>query len=217
MTGECAPAPQLSLPLGERCRILDAVNRTLHHAMDCMPDVVFFGEDIADPKGGVFNLTKGLSTKDPVRAVNSPLAESTIMGLAVGLASYGKRPCFEIQFVDFIYPGWNQLVSNMATLRWRSFGHWKCPLVIYAPCGGYLPGGALWHSQAGEASFARIPGIRVVVPSTPADAAGFFWTALHGEDPTIILLPKHLMWAEQAVPGPAEAWDRPGVCVRVAC
>ena len=75
----------------------------------------------------------------------------------------------------------------MATLRWRSFGQWKCPLVIYAPCGGYLPGGALWHSQAGEASFARVPGIRVVVPSTPGDAAGLFWTALHGEDPTIIL------------------------------
>lgn len=186
--------PQIEL--GESCRMLDAVNKTFHHAMEEMPDVIFFGEDIADPKGGVFNLTKGLSTKDPSRAVNSPLAESTIMGLAVGLASYGKRPCFEIQFVDFIYPGWNQLVSNMATLRWRSFGHWKCPLVIYAPCGGYLPGGALWHSQSGEASFARVPGIRVVVPSTPADAAGLFWTALHGEDPTIVLLPKHLMWAE---------------------
>lgn len=191
-TPEAGPKIQL----GDSCRMLDAVNKTFHHVLDEMKDVVFFGEDIADPKGGVFNLTKGLSTKDPSRAGNSPLAESTIMGLAVGLASYGKRPCFEIQFVDFIYPGWNQLVSNMATLRWRSFGNWKCPLVIYAPCGGYLPGGALWHSQSGEASFARIPGIRVVVPSTPTDAAGLFWTALHGEDPTIILLPKHLMWAE---------------------
>ena len=198
LTGETStPTEMPAIELGESCRMLDAVNKTFHRAMDTMPDVVFFGEDIADPKGGVFNLTKGLSTKDPARAVNSPLAESTIMGVSVGLASYGKRPCFEIQFVDFIYPGWNQLVSNMATLRWRSFGHWKCPLVIYAPCGGYLPGGALWHSQAGEASFARVPGIRVVVPSTPADAAGLFWTALHGEDPTIILLPKHLMWAEQ--------------------
>ncbi|TVP79524.1 MAG: hypothetical protein EA353_05995 [Puniceicoccaceae bacterium] len=194
-----SPEAMPEIDLGASCRMLDAVNQTFHAAMDSMADVVFFGEDIEDPKGGVFNLTKGLSTKDPARAVNSPLAESTIMGVSVGLASYGKRPCFEIQFVDFIYPGWNQLVSNMATLRWRSFGHWKCPLVIYAPCGGYLPGGALWHSQAGEASFARIPGIRVVVPSTPSDAAGLFWTALHGEDPTIILLPKHLMWAEQSV------------------
>ncbi|MGJ8653703.1 MAG: thiamine pyrophosphate-dependent enzyme [Opitutaceae bacterium] len=201
LTGDEVAAPSAeSIVLGESCRILDAVNKTFHAALDNMKDVVFFGEDIADPKGGVFNLTKGLSKKDPSRAVNSPLAESTIMGVSVGLASYGKRPCFEIQFVDFIYPGWNQLVSNMATLRWRSFGHWKCPLVIYAPCGGYLPGGALWHSQAGEASFARVPGIRVVIPSTPSDAAGLFWTALHGEDPTIILLPKHLMWAEQSNP-----------------
>ncbi|WP_269524410.1 thiamine pyrophosphate-dependent enzyme [Coraliomargarita parva] len=197
------PAPTVELP--DSCRMLDAVNRVLHSAMDKLPNVVFFGEDIADPKGGVFNLTKGLSTKDPARAVNSPLAESTIMGVSVGLASYGKRPCFEIQFVDFIYPGWNQLVSNMATLRWRSFGAWKCPLVIYAPCGGYLPGGALWHSQSGEGSFAHIPGIRVVVPSTPEDVAGYFWTALHGEDPTIILLPKHLMWAEQKVQGAVKA------------
>lgn len=200
LTGTASPAPAADIKLDASCRMLDAVNRTFHAAMDQLPDVVFFGEDIADPKGGVFNLTKGLSTKDPERAVNSPLAESTIMGVSVGLASYGKRPCFEIQFVDFIYPGWNQLVSNMATLRWRSFGQWKCPLVIYAPCGGYLPGGALWHSQAGEASFARVPGIRVVVPSTPGDAAGLFWTALHGEDPTIILLPKHLMWAELPAP-----------------
>jgi len=201
LTGDVTKAPAVpALELGESCRMLDAVNKTFHAALDTIDDVVFFGEDIADPKGGVFNLTKGLSTKDPMRAVNSPLAESTIMGVSVGLASYGKRPCFEIQFVDFIYPGWNQLVSNMATLRWRSFGQWKCPLVIYAPCGGYLPGGALWHSQAGEASFARVPGIQVAVPSTPQDAAGLFWTALHGEDPTIILLPKHLMWAELPVP-----------------
>ena len=200
MTGASQEIPEPAIELDKSCRMLDAVNRTFHAAMDEMQDVVFFGEDIADPKGGVFNLTKGLSTKDPQRAVNSPLAESTIMGVAVGLASYGKRPCFEIQFVDFIYPGWNQLVSNMATLRWRSFGQWTCPLVIYAPCGGYLPGGALWHSQSGESSFAQIPGIRVVVPSTPGDAAGVFWTALQGEDPTIILLPKHLMWAELPAP-----------------
>jgi 2-oxoisovalerate dehydrogenase E1 component len=200
LTSSGREIPEPKIELNESCRMLDAINRTFHTALDEMQDVVFFGQDIADPKGGVFNLTKGLSTKDPTRAVNSPLAESTIMGVAVGLASYGKRPCFEIQFVDFIYPGWNQLVSNMATLRWRSFGQWTCPLVIYAPCGGYLPGGALWHSQSGESSFARIPGIHVVVPSTPGDAAGLFWTALQGDDPTIILLPKHLMWAELPAP-----------------
>ena len=205
LAGADADVAAPDLELNESCRMLDAVNQIFHLALDQMPDVVFFGEDIADPKGGVFNLTKGLSTKDPSRAVNSPLAESTIMGVAVGLASYGKRPCFEIQFVDFIYPGWNQLVSNMATLRWRSFGQWSCPLVIYAPCGGYLPGGALWHSQSGESSFAQIPGIRVAIPSTPGDAAGLFWTALQGNDPTIILLPKHLMWAELPAPKSAAA------------
>lgn len=198
-----APAPDLELE--STCRMLDSANRIFHHAIDTLPEVVFFGQDIADPKGGVFNLTAGLSTKDPTRAVNAPVAESTILGVAVGLASYGKRPCFEIQFVDFIQPGWNQLVSNMATLRWRSFGHWKCPMVIYAPCGGYLPGGALWHSQSTEGNFARIPGLQVAMPSTPEDVAGFFWSALNGEDPTIILLPKHLMWAEQSTPGSVPA------------
>lgn len=205
LTGPEPAPPETGAVLENPCRMLDAVNRTFHAALEENPGVVFFGEDIADPKGGVFNLTKGLSSKDPSRAVNSPVAESTIMGVAVGLASYGKRPCFEIQFVDFIFPGWNQLISNMATLRWRSFGYWKCPLVIYAPSGGYLPGGALWHSQSAESAFAQIPGIRVVVPSTPADAAGLFWTAIHGEDPTVVLLPKHLMWAQQAAPEPVAA------------
>ena len=198
-----APAPDLELE--PACRMLDSANLIFHHAIDTLPEVVFFGQDIADPKGGVFNLTAGLSTKDPTRAVNAPVAESTILGVAVGLASYGKRPCFEIQFVDFIQPGWNQLVSNIATLRWRSFGQWKCPMVIYAPCGGYLPGGALWHSQSTEGTFARIPGLRVAMPSTPEDVAGFFWSALNGEDPTIILLPKHLMWAEQSTLGSVPA------------
>ena len=167
-----APVPDLELE--PACRMLDSANLIFHHAIDTLPEVVFFGQDIADPKGGVFNLTAGLSTKDPTRAVNAPVAESTILGVAVGLASYGKRPCFEIQFVDFIQPGWNQLVSNIATLRWRSFGQWKCPMVIYAPCGAYLPGGALWHSQSMEGTFARIPGLRVAMPSTPEDVAGFF-------------------------------------------
>ena len=108
LTGDpSTPGDMPAIGLGDSCRMLDAVNKTFHNALDTMPDVVFFGEDIADPKGGVFNLTKGLSTKDPSRTVNSPLAESTIMGVSVGLASYGKRPFFEIQFVDFIYPGWN--------------------------------------------------------------------------------------------------------------
>ncbi|MGC6505312.1 MAG: thiamine pyrophosphate-dependent enzyme [Coraliomargaritaceae bacterium] len=201
LAADISTAVAPNLELAPTCRMLDAANQVFHHAIDTVSDVVFFGQDIADPKGGVFNLTAGLSTKDPSRAVNAPVAESTILGVAVGLASYGKRPCFEIQFIDFIFPGWNQLVSNISTLSWRSFGQWQCPLILYAPCGAYLPGGALWHSQSTEGSLASIPGVQVAMPSTPEDVAGLFWTALEGRSPTILLLPKHLMWAEQPTSG----------------
>src|SRR5713101_7162940 len=87
----------------------------------------------------------------------------------------------QLQFIDFIYPGFNQLVTNISTLRWRSFGNWKCPAVIYAPYGAYLPGGSLWHSQANEGVLAHYPGLSVVIPSTPEDAAGLLWTAMHDE------------------------------------
>src|SRR6185503_19115919 len=124
---------------------------------------------------------------------------------ACGLAAYGKRPVFELQFIDFIYPGFNQLVTNISTLRWRSFGNWKCPAVIYAPYGAYLPGGSLWHSQANESALAHYPGLNVVIPSTPADAAGLLWTAMHAEDPVIFLVPKHLLWAEHEYTKPIRA------------
>ena len=124
---------------------------------------------------------------------------------ACGLASYGKRPVFELQFIDFIYPGWNQLVTNLATLRWRTYGKWSCPVVIYAPYGAYLPGGSLWHSQANEAAIAHFPGLKVVIPSTPEDAAGLLWTAMHSEDPVIFLAPKHMLWAEREIDEPAMA------------
>jgi 2-oxoisovalerate dehydrogenase E1 component len=177
-------------------RIGDTVNKALRAGLEADPRRILFGEDIEDPKGGVFRLTQKLSTEFPRQVFNSPLAESTILGVACGLAAYGKRPVFELQFIDFIYPGFNQLVTNISTLRWRSFGTWKCPAVIYAPYGAYLPGGSLWHSQANESALAHYPGLNVVVPSTPADAAGLLWTAMHAEDPVIFLVPKHLLWAE---------------------
>lgn len=180
-------------------RMGDMINLTLRAGLDADPRRVVFGEDVEDPKGGVFTLTKRLSTDFPGQVFNSPLAESTILGVACGLASYGRRPVFELQFIDFVYPGWNQLVSNLATLRWRTFGKWTCPAVIYAPYGAYLPGGALWHSQANEAAIAHYPGLNIVIPSTPEDAAGLMWTAMHGEDPTIVLVPKHMLWAESEV------------------
>ncbi len=181
-------------------RMGDMVNLTLRAGLEADPRRVVFGEDVEDPKGGVFTLTKKLSTAFPKQVFNSPLAESTILGVACGLASYGRRPVFELQFIDFIYPGWNQLVTNLATLRWRTFGKWTCPAVIYAPYGAYLPGGSLWHSQANEAAIAHYPGLNVVIPSTPEDAAGLLWSAMHGDDPTIVLIPKHMLWAEREVP-----------------
>lgn len=182
-----------------RYRMGDMINLTLRAGLDVDPKRMIFGEDVEDPKGGVFTLTKKLSTDFPGQVFNSPLAESTILGVACGLASYGRRPVFELQFIDFVYPGWNQLVTNLATLRWRTFGKWTCPAVIYAPYGAYLPGGSLWHSQANEAAIAHFPGLNVVIPSTPDDAAGLLWSAMHAEDPTLVLIPKHMLWVEQDV------------------
>ena len=192
------------LPPG-KYRIGDTVNKTLRAGLEEDPRRIIFGEDVEDPKGGVFRLTQKLSTDFPKQVFNSPLAESTILGVACGLASYGKRPVFELQFIDFIYPGFNQLVTNISTLRWRSFGNWKCPAVFYAPYGAYLPGGSLWHSQANESVLAHYPGLSVVIPSTPEDAAGLLWTAMHGEDPIIFLIPKHLLWAERESAEPIRA------------
>jgi 2-oxoisovalerate dehydrogenase E1 component len=182
-----------------RQTMVSAINTTFRAALEEDPNVVFFGEDIEDPKGGVFGLTKGLSTAFPKQVFNSPLAEATIMGVAVGMAAYGLKPVFELQFIDFIAPGWNQITTNMATLRWRTDGGWQCPCVIYAPYGAYLPGGSLWHSQANEAYLAHTPGLRLAVPATPEDAAGLFWTAIHSEDPCFILVPKHIFRKQEDV------------------
>jgi 2-oxoisovalerate dehydrogenase E1 component len=187
------PAQYKPLPLEverEPTTMVAAFNRVLHAALETFDNIVMFGEDIEDPKGGVFGFTKGLSTKYPERVRNSPLAEATIVGTAVGLAATGYRPVFEIQFIDFITPGFHQLVSQIATLRWRSKGEWKCPLVIYSPYGAYLPAGGMWHSQSNDGWWAHTPGIRVAIPSTPEDIAGLFWAAIQDDDPTLLLIPK---------------------------
>jgi len=204
VTGEPPTLNDEVLPPG-KYRIGDTINKALRAGLEKDPGRIIFGEDIEDPKGGVFRLTQKLSTEFPKQVYNSPLAESTILGVACGLASYGKRPVFELQFIDFINPGWNQLVTNLSTLRWRSFGTWKCPVVLYAPYGAYLPGGSLWHSQANEGALAHYPGINIVIPSTPEDAAGLLWTAMHCEDPTVVLIPKHLLWAEHESTEPIRA------------
>jgi 2-oxoisovalerate dehydrogenase E1 component len=201
------PLPELDdeiLPAG-KYRIGDVINQTLRAGLTKDSGRIIFGEDVEDPKGGVFRLTQKLSSEFPGQVFNSPLAESTIVGVACGLASYGKRPVFELQFIDFVGPAWNQIVTNLCNLRWRSFGTWTCPMVLYAPYGAYLPGGSLWHSQANEAPLAHYPGLNIAIPSNPEDAAGLLWSAMHCEDPTFVLIPKHLLWAEHESPRPLRA------------
>lgn len=186
--------PPLSLR-GEASTMLQAVNATLRAALEENDRTVIFGEDVEDPKGGVFGITKGLSQDFTRQVLNSPLAEATIVGTGVGLAAIGWRPVFELQFIDFVGPAFNQLIAQASNLRWRTNGDWKCPLVIYAPYGAYLPNGGMWHSQSNEGWFAGTPGIRVAVPSSAEDAAGLLWSAMHDEDPSLVLLPKHLLRA----------------------
>lgn len=197
--GRAVPAEAPPLAASERQTMVGAINSTFRSMLEHDDRTVFFGEDIEDPKGGVFGLTKGLSDAFPRQVFNSPLAEATIMGVAVGMAAYGRKPVFEIQFVDFVAPAWNQLTTNVSTLRWRTAGEWSCPMVLYAPYGAYLPGGSLWHSQSNEAHLAHITGLKVAIPSTPEDAAGLFWSAFRGDDPAFILIPKHIFRKPVAV------------------
>ncbi len=180
------------VPDGPQVNLITAVNRSLHDAMENSPDVRVFGEDVADPKGGVFKATLGLTDEYGVdRSFNAPLAESLIIGTAVGMAAAGGRPIAEIQFADFIHPAFDQIVSEAARIHYRSNGRWTCPMVIRVPYGGGVHG-ALYHSQSIEAFYAHVPGLKVVVPSTPADVLGLMRSAVADPDPVMILEPKRL-------------------------
>jgi 2-oxoisovalerate dehydrogenase E1 component len=200
---------------GKNWRMVDALNNVFRQRLKTDSDTIFFGEDIESPKGGVFGMTNDLSSEFPQRVFNSPLAEATIAGVGIGMATVGLNPVFEMQFVDFVGPAMNQISQNLGTLRWRSNGKWKCPLVLYAPYGAYLPGGSLWHSQANESMFAHLPGMRVVVPSTPQDAAALMWTAMHADDPTIFLVPKHLLRKQMPVPQNVPAVEFGSAAIRL--
>ena len=179
-------------PEGETVNIITAINRTMHELMAAYPEVCTFGEDVADPKGGVFKASKGLTDEFGAhRSFNAPLAESLIIGIGVGAAAAGGKPIAEIQFADFIHPAFDQIVSEAARIHYRTNGRWSCPLVIRSPYGGGIHG-ALYHSQSIEAFYTHVPGLKVVIPSTPADAKGLLWSAVEDPDPVMVLEPKKL-------------------------
>lgn len=202
---------------GNSCVLVDAINHALHEEMERDPRVVVYGEDIEDKKGGVFTATTGLSLRfGAERVFNSPLAESSIVGTAVGMAVKGWKPVIEIQFGDYVWTAMMQIRNEVATMRYRSGGHWSCPMVIRIPVGGYIHG-ALYHSQNIEATFAHYPGLYVAYPSNAADAKGLLKSAIRGQDPYLFLEQKGLYrQAYASAPEPDADYLLPWGVARVA-
>jgi 2-oxoisovalerate dehydrogenase E1 component beta subunit len=169
--------------------LVEAIRQAMDEELAHDPNAFIIGEDVG-VRGGVFRSTVGLFDKyGENRVIDSPLAELTIVGVGIGAALYGKRPICEIQFADFIFPAFNQIVSEAAKMTYRSNGEWTVPMVIRAPYGGGI-GGGLYHSQSVEAFFAHVPGLKVVIPSNPYDAKGLLKAAVRDPNPVIFLEPK---------------------------
>lgn len=175
---------------GDRLTMIDAMRTVLENQLASNPKVSLYGQDIEDPKGDVFGLTRGLSTRFSEQVKNSPLSESTIVGSAVGRAMAGGKPVALLQFADFMPLAFNQICSEISTMYWRTDGGWQCPVIIMAPCGGYRAGLGHFHAQTFESIAAHLPGIDVMMPSNAADAAGMLNAAFQSDRPTIFFYPK---------------------------
>ena len=171
----------------EKIVMVDSINHALSEELELNKKMLIYGEDVAGDKGGVFTATRGLTKKHGEnRVFNSPLAESSIIGTAIGLSVAGYKPVVEIQFGDYIWPAMMQIRNEVATMRYRSGGNWSCPLVIRVPVGGYIHG-SLYHSQSIDGYFAHTPGLKVVYPSNASDAKGLLKYACRCDDPVLFM------------------------------
>lgn len=184
--------------------MVQAIRNCLRDEMVSHPDIVLFGQDIGR-KGGVFKATDGLLAEfGPRRVVDTPIAEAAIAGVAIGAAMMGLRPVAEFQFADYMHPAFDQIVNQAATMRWRSAGTWGVPVVFRAPIGAGVRGG-VYHSQSVEAFYCHVPGLKVVVPSNPCDAAGLLRSAIADDDPVLFFEHKALYRSERAMVARDEA------------